>query len=68
MDGWKTIKDVRQELREATKLAKTGSKTTAACCMGHARRLLEKYCKEERGPEHGFEERGSNCSRQSRRS
>ena len=55
MDGWNTIKKVRVELSEASKLAKTGNKSTAAACMGHARRLLEKYCKEERGPEHGFE-------------
>ncbi len=58
MDGWKTIREIRVEMSEASKLAKDGHKTTAAACMGHARRLLEKYCKDERGPEHGFE--GSN--------
>lgn len=61
MDGWKTIKDVRLELSEASKLAKSGSKSTAACCMTHAKNLLAKYCKEERGPDHGFE--GSNRKR-----
>lgn len=59
MDGWKTVKEVRVELCEAVTLAKGGNKSTAAACMGHARRLLEKYCKSERGPEHGFEGRGS---------
>lgn len=54
MDGWQTIKEVRNELAEAVRLANSGSKVTAAACLGHARRLLEKYCKEERGPDHGF--------------
>ncbi|MBA7494525.1 hypothetical protein ES702_05101 [subsurface metagenome] len=54
MNGWDAIKWVRVELSEATSQAKSGSKTTAAACLGHARRLLEKYCKEERGPDHGF--------------
>ena len=58
MDGWKIIKEVRVELSEAVKRAKDGNKTTAACCMSHACRLLEKYCKEERGKDHGFEGSG----------
>lgn len=65
MDGWKTIKEVREDLCEATALAKDGAKTTAAACMSHARRLLETYCKEERGPDHGFEGSNSRCSQQS---
>lgn len=55
MDGWETIKKVRIEMSEAAKLAKDGNKSTAAACMGHARKLLEWYCKHERGPEYGFE-------------
>jgi len=58
MDGWKTIKGVRTEMSEATKLAKTGSKSTAAACMAHAFKLLGMYVTNERGPEHGFEGRG----------
>ena len=54
MDGWKTIKEVRVELSEASKLAKDGHKTVACACLGHARRILEKYCNEARGPDHGF--------------
>ena len=57
MDGWDTIKEVRGELRDATELAKKGNKTTAACVMNRAKDLLIKYCKSERGPGHGFEER-----------
>lgn len=55
MDGWKTIKDVRLELSEATKLANDGHRTAAYACMLHAKSVLERYCKEERGPRYGFE-------------
>ena len=58
MDGWETIKKVRVELSEASKLAKTGSKSTAAACMSHAFKLLGMYVANERGPEHGFKGRG----------
>ncbi|MBA7522333.1 hypothetical protein ES705_14451 [subsurface metagenome] len=57
MDGWQTIKEVRTDLSEASRLAKEGAHTTAAACMGHAQRLLESYCNSERGPKHGFEGR-----------
>lgn len=65
MNGFDTIKQVRVELCEATILANTGQKATAAAAMGAARRLLETYCKTERGPEHGFEKRGSKRKRKS---
>ncbi len=59
MDGWQTIKEIRVEMNEASGLAKTGQKSTAYACMLHAKSLLEKYCKKERGPEYGFEKRNS---------
>jgi len=55
MNGWDTIKQVRDDMREATALAKDGATTTACACMGHARRTLETYCNEAKGPKHGFE-------------
>lgn len=58
MNGWDTIKEVRLELSEASKLAKTGSKSTASACMAHAFKIIGMYVATERGPEHGFE--GSN--------
>lgn len=62
MDGWKTIKEVRLELREATALAKAGNKSTAFAYMKHATTLMMQYCNRERGPDHGFE-RGSGKSK-----
>lgn len=61
MNGWDTIKEVRAELSEASGLAKTGMKSTAAAAMGQARRLLEEYCEEERGPDHGFKNKETKC-------
>lgn len=57
MDGWQAIKDVRVEMREATAMAKQGQKSIAKHCMRHAKIVLEKYLKDERRPEHGFEGR-----------
>lgn len=57
MDGWDTIKNVRLELSEATRLAKDKEYSTAFACMQHAITLLMNYCNKERGPEHGFEGR-----------
>ena len=59
MDGWKTIEAIRTELSEASKLAKTGNKSTAAACMSHAFKLMGMYVTNERGPEHGFKGRGT---------
>ncbi len=55
MDGWDTIKGVRVELSEAAKLADDGHKTAAYACMLHVKSLIEKYCKEAKGPDYGFE-------------
>jgi hypothetical protein len=55
MNGWHTIKKVRTELSEALRLAKHGQNATAHARVWRARELLDKYCKESRGPKYGFE-------------
>jgi len=55
MNGWETIKQVRVELSEAKGLACDGTFCTAYACMSHAKNLLDKYCKSQKGKKHGFE-------------
>jgi len=57
MDGWQAIKQVRVEMCEATAMAKIGQKSIAKHCMRHAKVVLDRYLKDERRPEHGFEGR-----------
>jgi len=54
MNGWETIKQVRVELSEAKGQACDGHFKTAYACMSHAKNLLDKYCKSEKGRNHGF--------------
>lgn len=56
MNGWDTIKVVREELSEASSQAKKGNKSTAKVCLIHAMTMLGTYSEQAKGPDYGFEE------------
>jgi len=58
MNGWQTIKKVREELSEAKRLAESGDKSTANSCMNRCRLLLQKYSDDVKGIDYGFPNAG----------